>query len=1197
MGTTAYSKSEFSFRGKGTKEEPYLIQNVDDFRNFRDYVNNGEEFRECFFYQTENFDLKGESWVPIGIYGSGHYFYGVYNGGGHYLKNLIIKKGRDDSANNQGLFGQLAGKVLNLGIESGRIYGNCVGSIASHSVTEAVPYIINCYSRAVLSGRRAGGIIDNFEGGVVINSWFDDKAGGLNGEVTGMITSYAGTLIDCFGLDDDFIRNYKKGLISCRQMGIESQITRESQKRDKGILYLPFDISLDMLIPWEWNGTSLCFSKQPLEQFEIKFEGSGTKEFPYLIQNYNDLFDFRALVNTGNNFKNKWFKQTKDIVIAESDWVPIGICNSGNYFFGVYDGSGNVIQGLTTKYHYASDLDNVGLFGRLGGVIVNLGIERANIEGKFSGVFASEAVGDNRSANIVNCYSNATVIGEKAGGIVSDFHGGTVANCISKVKVLLWGEESREEQERIQYRQQNLGGITAVSADTKVYSCYTTAEQVMPEAYRSKTSKSIFVEDLKEDVFLQKVNIHTALTQELYGNQLGISLLQWASSTDRIIQYSENSQYIVFFKLINEYFLTILLFIIILLFIVHIKRVGMQNFSKSSAKLMNATAIISTVIAFFVNCAAIGIARPTLSIGSILFMILINMLSVASMLMVLKNIRFQLASLKKHIVLLGFMALIFFLEIMQFRIIPRYDASLYYGSLVRGVQLFRMDLFTYIGAFVCWKWMHGSALLIAPLEYIFTGEIFGVYISNILITEITIVVLYQLFRMIFKKISPFISALSSAILILCPYQLGMFTYLSYDVYLSYFAIWLIYCYLKKNNLMIAFCGYLLFFSKITGGVFYVVFLISVTLFEIKHEYVGSFFKRIQHWWQWSKCTLWMLPGVMYVLAMLFGDFFTIQHFSGSYIADKVSSKSILSLGNTLIQSFGFGFRWIFVLLITYAFVAHVFYPERIRKILNSSGLGVMVATIISGFSIVLMLLLYKSDAECPRYTAILNSVYVILVPISVFVLCKTQKVRYIILSSIMIVLLVQTYWTIDPAILMHKSSIDTGEKKLYRLALDGDSRPGMNLGIMNNTGYTAIGDIYAYNFEYNFYNGLIQDMLEQICPTAEDMFYVLDVIEYELHLNGSQYQTYWNNKTKKIVYKKQNVESVYLQVENIATNQICAISRGNLKMQKDFYLIVPERVNKEAAIERLFDEGYCVIGEYHPQNIYGTMGVYHFSLE
>lgn len=169
-----------TFIGCGTKETPYLIQNADDVMRLSQIVNAGEHFKDCWFKQTNNIDLSGIDFMPIGEFGTENYFGGIYDGDGHYVENLTI-----EGENNNGFFGQLGGTIMNFGIESGNISGICVGGISSHSANpEAL--IINCYSKVVLSGSRTGGIADNFNG-TILNCY--SKAI-LQGDIQGTIVSY-----------------------------------------------------------------------------------------------------------------------------------------------------------------------------------------------------------------------------------------------------------------------------------------------------------------------------------------------------------------------------------------------------------------------------------------------------------------------------------------------------------------------------------------------------------------------------------------------------------------------------------------------------------------------------------------------------------------------------------------------------------------------------------------------------------------------------------------------------------------------------------------------------------------------------------------------------------------------------------------------------------------------------------------------
>lgn len=190
--TNPIERRRFEFEGKGTCLSPYKISSVEDLEKFRDLVNGGEGFLHVFFEQTNDLDLAEiENWVPIGCYGENQYFYGIYDGDGHTISNLMCVGNR-----NNGLFGVLGGEVRNLGIESGYIEGACVGSITSHGLISAS--IINCYNKATVNGvERAGGIADNMGGGTIQSCWNLGEISADTGINYG-ISSYDAVIRNCY---------------------------------------------------------------------------------------------------------------------------------------------------------------------------------------------------------------------------------------------------------------------------------------------------------------------------------------------------------------------------------------------------------------------------------------------------------------------------------------------------------------------------------------------------------------------------------------------------------------------------------------------------------------------------------------------------------------------------------------------------------------------------------------------------------------------------------------------------------------------------------------------------------------------------------------------------------------------------------------------------------------------------------------
>ncbi len=227
-------KDEILFSGDGTKELPFLINCAEDISLLGLYVSEGYSFENTYFLQTCDIDLKSESpWIPIGVFGSNRYFYGVYDGGAHSISNLYCCPDESGSIANNGLFGVLGGQVMNLGIESGSVEGAYIGSIASHSTGNSAA-IINCYNKAEVKGSgRAGGICDNFSNGTIVNCV---NLGEITAPVSAQIVSYnAKSVINVYPEKSAFT-DFFQGTFFC---GIE-----ESEKED---LFAVLNTGIDYL--------------------------------------------------------------------------------------------------------------------------------------------------------------------------------------------------------------------------------------------------------------------------------------------------------------------------------------------------------------------------------------------------------------------------------------------------------------------------------------------------------------------------------------------------------------------------------------------------------------------------------------------------------------------------------------------------------------------------------------------------------------------------------------------------------------------------------------------------------------------------------------------------------------------------------------------------------------------------------------
>ena len=119
------------------KEFNFAYKNTADH-----YSDKGESYTGTYVMLGDDIDMSGVSdFIPIGVWESGNYFCGVFDGKGHTIKNLTITTDLGNS--NNGLFGTLAGTVCNLNMENCYIKGSACGAICSIAVDKYVR-IYNC---------------------------------------------------------------------------------------------------------------------------------------------------------------------------------------------------------------------------------------------------------------------------------------------------------------------------------------------------------------------------------------------------------------------------------------------------------------------------------------------------------------------------------------------------------------------------------------------------------------------------------------------------------------------------------------------------------------------------------------------------------------------------------------------------------------------------------------------------------------------------------------------------------------------------------------------------------------------------------------------------------------------------------------------------------------------------------------------
>ena len=229
--------------GSGTETDPYQIGTAEGLKWFRDKVNSATKAADTQICAelTEDIDLSGEEWSPIGIGQSFHWgirsYSGTFDGKGHTIKNLSID---NSSANFVGLFGYVyGGTIRNLtvsgsvkgsghtggiaGLANGGTFENCAnlcevqgdstaggttGGIIGFAYHGDTLIVRDCYNVGSITGRHAGGIIGQ------CNNMLETIRNCYNaGTVTGTANAgaiigiyYSNNIYNCYYLEGSVIR-------------------------------------------------------------------------------------------------------------------------------------------------------------------------------------------------------------------------------------------------------------------------------------------------------------------------------------------------------------------------------------------------------------------------------------------------------------------------------------------------------------------------------------------------------------------------------------------------------------------------------------------------------------------------------------------------------------------------------------------------------------------------------------------------------------------------------------------------------------------------------------------------------------------------------------------------------------------------------------------------------------------------------
>lgn len=478
----------YEFKGDGTSSSPYQIGTIEDLQHLSTFVSDpylNAKYGKAYYIQTADIDMSGISWTPIGTKETP--FNGNYNGGYRTIKGLSS----DAKLSYGGLFGyceevsienlivtgtvsasEAAGGILGVSVNScnlkevafiGTVNGNNAGGLVGKLNGKST--ILQSYHNGAVKGATAGGLVGQteYDSSITTETFFIRNSYHTNGTVSG--TKTGGIIGGGSGYE----------LENCFYLKNSTNSTANGTAANETVMRA---LSETIESPFTDNNDTTVNNGYPVFSWQIsryEFEGTGTKEDPYLIWTAEGLTAMQEYVNNPayhDLYANAYYEQVCDIDLGDVQWTPIGMSEK-LAFNGVYDGNGFTVYGLS-----ASGETYSGLFGQVGATVNgrNAGIYNIVIEygtsSSSTGIVGGTAAVLMNGATAESCAVIGDLYGDsEVGGVIGVIRGsGTITNSYHN------GNVSGNS---------NIGGIlgSVESGTARIENCYHTVGSVEGTAH------------------------------------------------------------------------------------------------------------------------------------------------------------------------------------------------------------------------------------------------------------------------------------------------------------------------------------------------------------------------------------------------------------------------------------------------------------------------------------------------------------------------------------------------------------------------------------------------------------------------------------------------------------------------------------------------------------------------------------------
>lgn len=526
------------------------------------------------------------------------------------------------------------------------------------------------------------------------------------------------------------------------------------------------------------------------------------------------------------------------------------------------------------------------------------------------------------------------------------------------------------------------------------------------------------------------------------------------------------------------------------------------------------------------------------------------------------------------------------LRLLQYDVLPRWDSSTYFSALGNACKNFDFTLGQFVNLFnLASHSCYGYSLFLAIGYYLFPESTFGVYTVNLILSAFAFYYTYEILKSFLPDVRHSLIAFGTFVIWSMPMTLGTFASVNLDYGVMLFLIYVMYFHLRRKYLLLLFYAFILVQTKEVAILCLAAYGAAYCLCRFASQR-GSFSVRLKAVF-WDTTTLVLLSAGFFALAnRVLVSFLgarswgNIGNVSGYH---NVFSFNISYIILKLKTFFLLNFYWIFVLIILIFLIVLLIRKKSsfFKAIIHNEALfcGWFAAL---GFIIFSCLYLTYNNARYNLYVE-----YILALTGILFLLwaCKGPAIPSIIMGFCSILVLLQSYISIDPVTKYIFPEVDTGSD-ISMVSTGWQEYPSLQ------------ADISVYNYQYTYLDKAYDEMLRQV-----QYHDGLDLIlwgQYDpgvraVSLEGMRSEYYWDqSKQQRVVQQSESTCSIKPIFQQ---NFYGMYESGALNDEAIFIFSSHFLDNEASALEELSQ--FYTIDEGHTVEIWplGAVTYYHMILK